>query len=224
MSTEGTVGEAGRDTAGPERLGRVGRRGWALDVALVAGSVALFVDERIVDATWPALLASSPLTLAIATTHFSQLLLVSAKLATTPFALAVAAHTLVVTAVGFATGRRLGEPAVLRLLGRLGTPAAARRGMATARRVGLPLTVVAPILSVSLLVGAADTAAVPFAAAVAASIVARIAVFTLLGHALAGPLLSVAAVVTRLQWPLVGACVAIVAVATVARRRRRSTD
>ena len=195
-------------------------RGRLVAGALVAASVAIFVDERVVDATWPALLASSPLGLALATGHLPQLLLASARLPTDRFAAVVALHAAIATAVGYATGRRLGEPAVLRLLGRLGTARAADRALGTARRVGLPLLVIAPALSVSLLVGAADTAATRVALAVVAAICLRVVALSALGHAFAHPLLSVLDWVTRFQWPLVGLSAAAVVTAVTTQRRR----
>ena len=202
----------------------VHRWGRAVDVALIAACVVIWLTERVVEASWPAMLASSPLVLALSTGHLPQLLLTAARLPAAAFAAAVTVHTSAATAAGYATGRRIGEPAVLRLLGRMGTERDATRTFAFVRRAGLPVVVVFPALSASLLVGAAETSAAPFAVAVVAAIVLRVVALSLLRHALAGSLVSVLSAITRWQWPLVGVSVAVVVVGALAQHRRRRAD
>ena len=200
------------------------RWGRAVDVALIAACIVIWVTERVVDASWPALLASSPLVLALCTGHLPQLLLTAARLPVVTFAAAVAVHAAAATAAGYATGRRVGEPAVLRILARMGTARDAARTFAFVRRAGLPVVVVLPALSISLLVGAAETGAGPFAVAVVAAIVLRVVALSLLRHALAGSLVPVLSAITRWQWPLVALSVALVVVGALAQRRRRRAD
>lgn len=195
-----------------------------IDVALIAACVVVWLSERVVDASWPALLAASPLVLALCTGHLPQLLLTAARLPLATFAAAVTVHTVAASAAGYATGRRVGEPAVLRIVARMGTARDADRTFAFVRRAGLPVVVVLPALSVSLLVGAAETAAAPFAMAVVAAIVVRVVALSLLRHALAGSLVPVLAAITRWQWPLVGVSVAVVVVGALVQRRRRRAD